>query len=93
MQAHIDPQPIPFSNTENTEDNQTNIIKFKMRHNPASDMSKTYKLKMNIFNKCQLEELLALFKNFKKEIRGTGTTTIKGGVNNLHIILRVESLK
>ena len=46
-------------------------------------MSKTYELKMNIFEKGQPEELITLMKNFKKTIKETITTTVAGRINYL----------
>ena len=83
MQAHIDPPTNIITKIGYIEERQTKIIKFKMRLNPASAMSETYKLKMNISDNSQPEELLVLPKNSKKAIYGTGTKTITGRINYL----------
>ena len=42
---------------------------------------------MKIFEDFQLEELIALLKNFKKAIDRTGTTTVSGWINYLCTML------
>ena len=60
-----------------------NIIKVKMRQNPASSASETYKLKMSTFKNSQPEGFLMLLKNFRTVINRTGTTSVTGITNYL----------
>ena len=48
---------------------------------------------MKIFQKFQPEYLIALLKDFKKAIDGTGTTTVSGRINYVCTILRREVLR
>ena len=63
-----------------------------MQQKPASATSETYKLKMNIFENGQPEELIFLLENFKKAIDGTITTTISIQSNCLRTIIYGETL-
>ena len=65
VQEFIDTSPIPMIKAEDEEEKSSNIIKIKMRRNPASDVSETYELKIAMFNNDQPEEFLGLMKNFK----------------------------
>ena len=56
-------------------------------------MSDTYKLKMNIFENVQPEELLALLKNFNNSIDGNDNTIIYWHHNFLRMMLKVEILR
>ena len=48
---------------------------------PASDASKTYKLKVQTFENDKPEEFLQMMKDFKTGIDGTGTTSAPGEFN------------
>ena len=93
VQALIEPPPIPLIKVDLEEERASNIIKVKMRRNPALAASETYELKMATFENGQPEEFLALLKNFKIAINGTGTTSVAGWINYLRTILRAEALK
>ena len=55
------PKPPPIKATNgNTE--ETNIIKIKMRQDPASDTSDTYKLKVQTFENGKPEEFIQMMK-------------------------------
>ena len=69
------------------------IIKVKMRHNPASAGSETCKFKMTIFDNGILEKLLQFLLNVKNTIEGNGATTVAGIIQFLHMLLRVKSLQ
>ena len=92
VQAHTKPPSIPLirSETENLE--ECNIFKIKMRRDPASATSKTYKLKFPTFKNIKPEEFLQITKDFKIKIDGTGTTPTNGKINFLYTMLCAESL-
>ena len=83
-QTRIDPIPIQLINVEPKEELASNTIKVKMRRNPAMDTSETYNINMYKFEVYQPEEFLALLKNFRVAIDGTGTTSPPGQMIYLH---------
>ena len=52
-----------------------------MCRNLSDANSEKYELKIVTFEHGQPEEFLALVKNFKKLVEGTGTTTAAGNIN------------
>ena len=60
---------------------------------PASDASKTYKLKVQTFENDKPEEFLQMMKDFKTGIDGTGTTSAPGKIEFLRTMLCGEALR
>ena len=89
----IEPPPITVINNEVEDKKSRNIIKIKIRRNPALAASKTYKLNMVMFNIFQPEDFLALLKNLIISIKGTRTTTVPRRINCLCMMLRGEALR
>ena len=79
VQARIDPPPIPLIKATNRNTEETNIIKVKIRQDPASATSETYELKVQTFKNGKPEEFLQMMKDFKTAVDGTGTNTILHG--------------
>ena len=69
------------------------IIKVKMRHNPAPAGYETYEFKMAIFNNGSPEELLWFLEKVNKSIKVTGTMTVVGIINFLRMLLHQEVLQ
>ena len=63
-----------------------------MRRNTASSGSENYEFNMTIFAGWKSEELLQFMNNFKKEIEGTGTTTVTVRIKFLRTLLCGEEL-
>ena len=93
MQARIDPPLIPLIKADFKEENSKSIIKFKMRLNLASSASEPYELEMATFENGQPEEFLALLKNSKTAINGTGTMSVSGISYYLRTMLHGEALR
>ena len=93
MQANIDHPPIPLIKFELDGDRTTHIIKVKMRRNPSSVASETYKVNMNTLDDGQPEEFLSLLRNFNIATDGTGTTTPYSWINYLRAMLRGQALR
>ena len=81
VQKRIKPPSNHVVKKEPDKVNEYVIIKIKMRRNPSDANSETYELKIVTFEHGQPEEFLALVKNFKKLVEGTGTTTAAGNIN------------
>ena len=64
-----------------------------MRQDPASDTSKTYKLKVPTFKNGKPEEFLQMMKAFNTATDGTGTTSATGKIYFLHSMLHGEALR
>ena len=64
-----------------------------MRLNPMSEVYKTYKFKMTIFENGSNKELIQFMTNTEQAIKGTGATKLAGRINFLHTLLHVESLR
>ena len=92
MQARIETPRVPLVKLKLEDERTTRIIKFKMQRNSSSAASETYNINMTTFNDSKPEEFLALLKNFKIVIYGTGTTTLSGRINYLLIILCGQAL-
>ena len=73
--------PISLVKKEPKNVNEYDIINIKMCRNLSDANSETYELKIVTFEHGQPEEFLALVKNFKKLVEGTGTTTAAGNIN------------
>ena len=93
VQARIKPPPIPLIKATKVETEETNIIKIKMRQEPASATSETYKLKVQTFKNGKPEEFIQMMKDFKTSIDGTGTTSSPGKTQSLCTMLRGEALR
>ena len=91
VQSHIKPLPIILIKKETDDVSECDIIKVKVRWNPSDADSETYKIKIITFYHSQLEELIALMKNFKRAVDRTGITLEAGRINYLHTILCGES--
>ena len=52
-----------------------------MRRNPTLTMSETYNINMSTFEDYQPEDFLALLKNYKISIYGTGTMSLSVIIN------------
>ena len=87
FQARIEPPPIPLIKATNVNTEETNIIKIKMRQDPASDTSDTYKLKVQTFENGKPEEFLQMMKNFKTDVVRTGTTSTTGTIQFIRTML------
>ena len=57
-----------------------------MRWYPASATSETYELKITTFGNGKTEAFLALMKNFKTVIDGSGTTSVSIRINYIHVL-------
>ena len=64
-----------------------------MRRNPSYSDSKTYELKIVMFEHVQPEELLALMHNCRRVVDGIGNTLVAVNINYLRTLLRGESLQ
>ena len=53
VQERTNTPPIPFAKKRDTEEHHTNTIRVKMRRNPTSTTSKTYRLHMEMFENLQ----------------------------------------
>ena len=93
MQTCIDPSPISVVRTKEVHERAGDIIEVKIRCNPVSAGSETYKFRMTIFEYVSLEELLHFLTIAKNTIKGTGMTKIAGRINFLFILLGDESLQ
>ena len=93
MKYLIEPPPITLIKLESEELHATHIIKVRVWRNPSQSASETYKINISTFNDGQPEEFLALMRNFKITIDGTGTTTASGQINYLYKILCGTSLR
>ena len=93
VQARIEPPPIPLVKLELEDEHATHIIKVKIQTNQSQAASDMYNININTFNDVQPEEFLALLKNFKITIDGTGTSTLSGRISYLHTILRGQRLR
>ena len=93
MQARIDTPTILLMKLGVDDVCTTHIIKVKIRINPSSAASETYKVNMDTFNDCQPEEFLSLLRNFKIVTDGTGTTSPSGQINYLCTMLRGQAFK
>ena len=87
VQASIDTPTTPMTTVEEEENKARNIIKNKVCRNPVSAASENYKLKMATFDNGQPEKFLVLTRNSNIEINGTGTITVAGQINYLHMML------
>ena len=56
-------------------------------------MSETYNVNMYTFNEGQLEEFLALLRNWKIATEGTRATSLSGRIDYQCTLLRVASLR
>ena len=63
-----------------------------MRQDPASAASKTYELKVQMFENGKPEEFLQMMKDFKTGTDGTGTTSAPENIQFLRKMLRGETL-
>ena len=81
FQARIETPPIPLIKATNVKTEKTDIIKIHMCQDPASDTSKTYKLKVQTFENGKLEEFFRMMKDFNTSTDGTATTSITGKFN------------
>ena len=88
IQARIDPPQTPLNKEVTKNAKECNIIKINMRRDPASAMSKTYKLKLAQLENRKPEELLRSMKNPKNTIYGTGTTFAFGRIRYIRTMLR-----
>ena len=93
VQACIDPPSINFDKKDHTEESHTNIIRVKIRLNPASAASETYKLKISTFKNFQSEEFLMLHNKSKTATDRTGAMTVAGRKNYLCMMICVEVLR
>ena len=93
VQARIEPPPNPPIKATNGKTEEKNIIKIKMRREPASATSKTYELKVQTFENGIPEDFLQTTKGFKTAVDGTGTTSATGKFQFLRIMLRREALR
>ena len=92
VQARIKTLPIPLIKKEADYVRECDIIKIKKRQDPFDANSETYDIKIATFENSQPEELLALMKNLKSAVDGTGTTLASGRINYLRTLLHGESL-
>ena len=74
-QACIEPPPIPLIRLTSEKLEECNIIKIKMRRDPASATSKTYDLKFQTFENVKPEEFLQMMKDSKTATEEMGTTS------------------
>ena len=93
VQAHIEPPPIPLNRAAADTVKECDIIKIKMRRDPASATSDMYKLKIEMFENGKPEKSLKTMKSFKTEIDETGTTIAAGKTNYLRNLLHGEALR
>ena len=92
FQARIEPPPIPLTKKQPGGVKYYDIIKIKIRRNPANAASERYELKIITFEHGQPEEFLQLMKNFKKAVDRTGTTAVSGEINYLRTMLLGKAL-
>ena len=78
FQAHIELLPIPLIKATSGKLEECNIIKIKMRRDPASATSETYELKFQTYENGKPEEFLEMMKDFKTNTDRTGTTSATG---------------
>ena len=74
----MDPTPIPLAKVETEELHATHTIKVNIRRNPSQATLETYKINMSTFDGSQLDEFLALLRNFKITIDRTCMTMLRG---------------
>ena len=83
VQACVEPHPIAITKVELEELHATHIIEVGIWRQPSQDMSETCKINMSTFDDGQAEEFLALLRNSKIRIDGTGTNSPSGWMNYL----------
>ena len=91
--SRINPPLIPLNRAVTENAKECDIIKIKMFWDSYSSTSETYNLKIDIFENSKPEEFLALMKNFKTTIDGTGTMSAPESINYLHTMLCGEYLQ
>ena len=92
VQERIKSSPILIIKKETGDVSNCDIIKIKMHRNLSDADSEMYELKIATFEIGQPEEFLALIKNFKTAIDGTGTMLAAVRMNYLLNLLRGEEL-
>ena len=92
MQACIKPPPIPLVKLELDRERAIQIIKVNIQRNPTSAASEIYNINMSTFNNGQTEEFLALLKNFKIVVYGTGMTSLSCQINYIRAMLHGQAL-
>ena len=87
VQARIETPPIPLIKATSEKVDECNIIKIKMRQDPASSTFKTYELKFQTFENGKPVDFLQTMKNFKTTTDGKGTTSATGKIQLLRTML------
>ena len=93
VQALIKPPPIPIIREATEKVEEYNIIKIEMSRDLESATSKTYKLKVHMFNNGKPEEFLHIMKDINTATGGAGTTSATKKNHFLCTILRGESIR
>ena len=91
--ARIEPPPIPLVKATSGKTEETDTIKIKMRLDPASATSETYKLKIQTFENSTPEEFLQMMKDLNTGIEGKATTYATGKNQCLLTMLGGEALR
>ena len=93
VQACIEPLLIPPIKREKYDVSECDIINIKMCWNLYDADLEMYELKIETFEHGQPEEFLALMKNFKTAIDGTGNKSAAVKINYLCNLLHGEALQ
>ena len=93
IHTRIEPPNPPLIKATNGNTEETNIIKIKMRQDPVSSTSDTYKLNFQTLENVKPEEFLQTTKDFKTAIDRIGNTSATVQNQFLRTILRRESLR
>ena len=71
--AHVEPTPILLINTKQVGfKKDSDYVKLKLHSNTASEISKTYEVKLELFENSEPEKFLLFICDFRKTLKSTG---------------------